>query len=47
MRKIFSREDISTYAKLIWNQVITKIGDVADRAEDASDQIMLIAIKRR
>ncbi|AEC52885.1 hypothetical protein PNA2_1971 [Pyrococcus sp. NA2] len=47
LRKIFSSEDISTYAKLIWNQVITKVGDIADRAEDASDQVMLIAIKRR
>ncbi|CAB49674.1 TIGR00153 family protein [Pyrococcus abyssi] len=47
LRKIFSRNDISTYAKLIWNQVITKVGDIADRAEDASDQVMLIAVKRR
>ncbi|MFA4645781.1 TIGR00153 family protein [Pyrococcus kukulkanii] len=47
LRKIFSDKDISTYAKLIWNQVITKIGDIADRAEDASDHIMLMAVKRR
>ncbi|AFK22930.1 TIGR00153 family protein [Pyrococcus sp. ST04] len=47
LRKIFSDENISTYAKLIWNQVITKIGDIADRAEDASDHIMLMAVKRR
>ncbi|AIF68540.1 hypothetical protein PAP_00465 [Palaeococcus pacificus DY20341] len=45
--KIFESEEISTYAKLIWDQIITKIGDIADRAEDASDQVMLIAIKRR
>jgi len=45
--KIFESEGITTYAKLIWNQVLTKIGDIADRAEDASDQVMLIAIKRR
>ncbi|AMM54712.1 TIGR00153 family protein [Pyrococcus kukulkanii] len=47
LRKIFSDKNISTYAKLIWNQVITKIGDIADRAEDASDHIMLMAVKRR
>ncbi|AEH24425.1 TIGR00153 family protein [Pyrococcus yayanosii] len=47
LRKIFESSTLSTYAKLIWNQVITKIGDVADRAEDASDQVMLMAIKRR
>jgi predicted phosphate transport protein (TIGR00153 family) len=43
----FSSETITTYAKLIWNQILTKIGDIADRAEDASDQVMLMAIKRR
>ncbi|WP_048150560.1 TIGR00153 family protein [Palaeococcus ferrophilus] len=47
MGKIFESEDVSTYAKLIWQQVVTKIGDIADRAEDASDQVLLIAIKRR
>ncbi|AFN04176.1 TIGR00153 family protein [Pyrococcus furiosus DSM 3638] len=47
LRKIFEDENISTYAKLIWNQIITKIGDIADRAEDASDHIMLMAVKRR
>jgi len=45
--KIFESEELSTYAKLIWNQIVTKIGDISDRAEDASDQVMLIAIKRR
>jgi len=45
--KVFESETITTYAKLIWNQAITKIGDIADRAEDASDQVMLMAIKRR
>ncbi len=43
----FESETITTYGKLIWNQVLTKIGDIADRAEDASDQVMLMAIKRR
>ncbi len=47
LKKMFESEKITTYAKLIWNQVITKIGDIADRAEDASDQVMLMAIKRR
>jgi predicted phosphate transport protein (TIGR00153 family) len=46
-RKVFESETITTYAKLIWNQILTKIGDIADRAEDASDQVMLMAIKRR
>jgi predicted phosphate transport protein (TIGR00153 family) len=45
--KVFESETITTYAKLIWNQTLTKIGDIADRAEDASDQVMLMAIKRR
>ncbi|NJE85271.1 TIGR00153 family protein [Thermococcus sp. CX2] len=45
--KIFESETITTYAKIIWNQILTKIGDIADRAEDASDQVMLMAIKRR
>ncbi|WP_456368766.1 TIGR00153 family protein [Thermococcus sp.] len=45
--EVFDSETITTYAKLIWNQVLTKIGDIADRAEDASDQVMLMAIKRR
>ncbi|NJE54264.1 TIGR00153 family protein [Thermococcus sp. 21S9] len=44
---VFDSETITTYAKLIWNQAITKVGDIADRAEDASDQVMLMAIKRR
>lgn len=44
---VFESETITTYAKLIWNQILTKIGDIADRAEDASDQVMLMAIKRR
>jgi len=47
LRKVFESERITTFAKLIWNQVVTKIGDVADRAEDASDQVLLIALKRR
>jgi len=47
LKKIFESERVTTYAKLIWNQVITKIGDIGDRAEDASDQVMLMAIKRR
>ncbi|WP_297069836.1 TIGR00153 family protein [Thermococcus sp.] len=45
--KLFESESVTTYAKVIWNQVLTKIGDIADRAEDASDQVMLMAIKRR
>ena len=45
--KLFESETVTTYAKIIWNQVLTKIGDIADRAEDASDQVMLMAIKRR
>ncbi len=44
--KMFESESVTTYAKIIWNQVLTKIGDIADRAEDASDQVMLMAIKR-
>ncbi len=45
--KVFESETITTYAKIIWNQILTKIGDIADRAEDASDQVMLVGIKRR
>ncbi|WP_457743148.1 TIGR00153 family protein [Thermococcus sp.] len=45
--KVFDSESITTYAKIIWNQALTKVGDIADRAEDASDQVMLMAIKRR
>ncbi len=45
--RIFESENVTTYAKIIWNQVLTKVGDIADRAEDASDQVMLMAIKRR
>ncbi|RLF84150.1 TIGR00153 family protein [Thermococci archaeon] len=47
LRKVFESERITTFAKLIWNQVVTKIGDIADRVEDASDQVLLIALKRR
>ena len=47
VRKVFESEKITTFAKLVWNQVLTKIGDIADRAEDASDQVLLIALKRR
>ena len=47
LQKIFESEKMTTYAKIIWNEVITKIGDIADKAEDASDQVMLMAIKRR
>ncbi|ASI99299.1 TIGR00153 family protein [Thermococcus celer] len=46
-KRAFESETITTYAKIIWNQVLTKIGDVADHAEDASDQVLLMAIKRR
>lgn len=46
-RKVFESEVITTYAKLIWNQILTKIGDIADRAEDASDQVLLMSVKRR
>ncbi|ASJ13285.1 TIGR00153 family protein [Thermococcus thioreducens] len=45
--KVFESETVTTYAKIIWNQILTKIGDIADRAEDTSDQVMLMAIKRR
>ncbi|WP_457752340.1 TIGR00153 family protein [Thermococcus sp.] len=45
--KVFESETITTYAKIVWNQILTKIGDIADRAEDASDQVMLMGIKRR
>jgi predicted phosphate transport protein (TIGR00153 family) len=45
--RVFESETISTYAKIMWNQVITKIGDIADRAEDASDQVLLMSVKRR
>ncbi|ASJ07964.1 TIGR00153 family protein [Thermococcus siculi] len=45
--KVFESETVTTYAKLVWNQILTKVGDIADRAEDASDQVMLMAIKRR
>ncbi|ACJ16954.1 Hypothetical phosphate transport system regulator PhoU [Thermococcus onnurineus NA1] len=45
--KVFESETVTTYAKLVWNQILTKIGDIADRAEDTSDQVMLMAIKRR
>ncbi|WP_297498919.1 TIGR00153 family protein [Thermococcus sp.] len=44
---VFESETVTTYAKLIWNQVLTKIGDIADRAEDASDQVLLMSVKRR
>ncbi len=45
--KVFESETISTYAKIMWNQIITKIGDIADRTEDASDQVLLMSVKRR
>lgn len=47
LRKVFESEKITTFAKIIWDKVITKIGDIADRAEDASDQVLLMALKRR
>ncbi|WP_297488577.1 TIGR00153 family protein [Thermococcus sp.] len=46
-KAVFDSEDVTTYAKLIWNQILTKIGDIADRAEDASDQVLLMSVKRR
>ncbi|ASJ01366.1 TIGR00153 family protein [Thermococcus gorgonarius] len=46
-KAIFESDTITTYAKLIWNQILTKIGDIADRAEDASDQVLLMSVKRR
>lgn len=46
-KHVFESEDITTYAKIIWNQILTKIGDIADRAEDASDQVLLMSVKRR
>lgn len=47
LRKVFEGEKITTFAKIIWDKVITKIGDIANRAEDASDQVLLMALKRR
>lgn len=47
LRKVFESEKITTFAKIVWDKVITKIGDIADRAEDASDQVLLMALKRR
>ncbi|ALV62536.1 Phosphate transport regulator (distantly related to PhoU) [Thermococcus sp. 2319x1] len=47
LRKVFESEKITTFAKIIWDKVITKIGDIADRAEDASDQVLIMALKRR
>ncbi|EEB73596.1 TIGR00153 family protein [Thermococcus sp. AM4] len=46
-KHVFESEEITTYAKIIWNQILTKIGDIADRAEDASDQVLLMSVKRR
>lgn len=47
LRKVFESEKITTFAKIIWDKAITKIGDIADRAEDASDQVLIMALKRR
>lgn len=46
-KEVFESDTITTYAKLVWNQILTKIGDIADRAEDASDQVLLMSVKRR
>ncbi len=46
MKKLFSLE-ISRALKLEIKEIITSIGDLADLAEDASDRVEIIILKRR
>lgn len=38
--------DLDCYAKILYRDVIMDIGGLADRAEDASDRLRIIAVKR-
>jgi len=45
-RKIFSG-DLELARKILLKQLVIKICDISDRAEDASDKLEILAIKRR
>ncbi len=46
LKKLF-KLDISRALKLEIKEIITAIGDLADLAEDASDRVEIIILKRR
>jgi predicted phosphate transport protein (TIGR00153 family) len=46
LRSALYRMDIDGYEKILLNQLVEKIGDISDTAEDASDLIVIMLSKR-
>jgi hypothetical protein len=47
LRKIFSIQDISQGQKMHLKDLVRSIADIADRAEDCSDRVQVVSLKRR
>ncbi|AJC74391.1 hypothetical protein AJ81_09620 [Pseudothermotoga hypogea DSM 11164 = NBRC 106472] len=47
LRKIFSLQDISHGQKMHLKDLIRSLADIADRAEDCSDRVQIVSLKRR
>lgn len=47
LRKIFATSDISHGQKMHLKDLIRSIADIADRAEDCSDRVQIVSLKRR
>ena len=46
LRSSLYRMDIDGFSKILLNQLVEKIGDISDTAEDASDLIVILLSKR-
>jgi len=47
LRKIFSLQDIPHGQKMHLKDLIRSLADIADRAEDCSDRVQIVSLKRR
>ncbi|MDK2924020.1 MAG: uncharacterized protein PWQ90_1461, partial [Pseudothermotoga sp.] len=47
LRKIFSIQGISHGQKMHLKDLIRSLADIADRAEDCSDRVQIVSLKRR
>jgi predicted phosphate transport protein (TIGR00153 family) len=47
LRSSLYRMEIDGYEKILLNDLVEKIGDISDSAEDASDLVVILISKRR
>jgi predicted phosphate transport protein (TIGR00153 family) len=47
IKKLFSMDNLDLAQKLELRDLFSQIGDIADRAEDASDKVAIIVLKRK